>query len=176
MRGLILAALALSGAAQAQTPVAPGTGDYPKRIPAPGGEVVLPSRGMERAYEEFHYAPARRAGDWVYVSGVVIGRGPGEGNDVPAFKLQLRRGFEALRRILAASGARFEEVVMVNSFHVWEGPDFTGTRMEQYQAFDAVKAEFMPAPHAAATAVGTTGLLAPGGIVEVQLIAYAPRN
>ncbi|PAX08154.1 Rid family hydrolase [Sphingomonas lenta] len=170
MKAIAMAALLLAGPAAAQTAA------YPKRVPAPGGEVVIPSAGAERAYDEYHYAPARRAGDWLYVSGVVIGRAPGEGNDAAAFKLQVRRGFEALRRILAASGARFEDVVMVNSFHVWDGPDFKGTRLEQYQAYDAVKSEFMPAPHAAATAVGTTGLLAPGGIVEVQVIAYVPQK
>lgn len=170
MKAIAMATLLLAGPAAAQT------AEYPKRVPAPGGEVVIPSAGAERAYDQYHYAPARRAGDWLYVSGVVIGRAPGEGNDAAAFKLQVRRGFEALRRILAASGARFEDVVMVNSFHVWDGPDFWGTRMEQYEAYDAVKSEFMPAPHAAATAVGTTGLLAPGGIVEVQVIAYVPQK
>lgn len=170
MKAIAIAALLLAGPAAAQTAA------YPKRVPAPGGEVVIPSAGMERAYDQYHYAPARRAGDWLYVSGVVIGRASGEGNDAAAFKLQVRRGFETLRRILTASGARFEDVVMVNSFHVWDGPDFRGTRMEQYEAYDAVKSEFMPAPHAAATAVGTTGLLAPGGIVEVQVIAYVPQK
>jgi enamine deaminase RidA (YjgF/YER057c/UK114 family) len=39
-----------------------------------------------------------------------------------------------------------------------------------------VKDEFMPAPHPAWTAVGTTGLLAEDGVVEIQMIAYAPRR
>jgi hypothetical protein len=34
--------------------------------------------------------------------------------------------------------------------------------------------EFIKPPYPACTAVGTTGLLSDGGIVEVQLIARAP--
>ncbi|MDB5457070.1 MAG: putative translation initiation inhibitor, yjgF family, partial [Caulobacter sp.] len=60
-------------------------------------------------------------------------------------------------------------------FHVWTGPGFTGTREEQFAAFSAAKDEVMPPPHPAWTAVGATGLLAPDGVVEIQMIAYAPR-
>jgi enamine deaminase RidA (YjgF/YER057c/UK114 family) len=78
------------------------------------------------------------------VSGVVVHRLPGEGNDVAAFKLQTRRALGRLRMILEASGTDFQHVVMINSFHVWQGPDFAGKR---------------------------DGLLGSRGIVEVQLIA-----
>ena len=44
----------------------------------------------------------------------------------------------------------------------------------QLAMFNAVKSEFMKAPHPAWTAVGTTGLLNPHGIVEVQMIAKVP--
>jgi enamine deaminase RidA (YjgF/YER057c/UK114 family) len=169
---LALAALLVATSAAAQTPSA----DYPKRIPAPGGEVVIPMAGFQSAYDDMHYAPARRAGDYLYISGVVAGRVGDEGKDVEAFKIQMRRGFRLLQRTLAASGAEFGDVVMVNTFHVWDGPDFTGTRMEQFNAFSAVKDEFMPAPHPAWTAVGTSGLLAPGAIVEIQMIAYVPQK
>jgi enamine deaminase RidA (YjgF/YER057c/UK114 family) len=172
MKILLAAMLVAAGPVAAQT-TQPG---YPKRVPAPGGEVVLPSAGSERAYDEYHYAPARRAGDYLYVSGVVIGRAPGEGNDDAAFRVQVRRGFQALQRILQAAGARFEDVVMVNSFHVWNGPDYPGEPLKQYRVFDEVRSEFIKAPYPAATAVGTTGLLPPGGIVEVQLIAYLPQK
>ena len=95
----------------------------------------------------------------------------GEGNDVAAFKLQVRRALERLRGNLEAAGTDFQHVVMINSFHVWQGPNFAGTRDEQFKAFEDVIGEFMKAPYPAWTAVGTTGLLSDGGIVEVQLIA-----
>jgi enamine deaminase RidA (YjgF/YER057c/UK114 family) len=60
---------------------------------------------------------------------------------------------------------------MINSFHVWQGPNFSGTRADQFKAFEQVKEEFMHGPKPAWTAVGTTELLADTGIVEVQMIA-----
>ena len=107
----------------------------------------------------------------IYVSGVIVYRDRSEGNDVAAFKLQARRALERLRVILDAAGTDFQHVAMINSFHVWQGPNFAGTRDEQFQAFEDVIGEFMNAPYPAWTAVGTTGLLADDGIIEVQLIA-----
>jgi enamine deaminase RidA (YjgF/YER057c/UK114 family) len=139
---------------------------WPLRIPAPSGEVILP--------DEFRFAAARRVDNTLYVSGVIIGRRDNEGRDVEAFKAQARRGLARLKTILEAAGASFQDVTMINSFHVWQGPNFNGTRDEQFGAFEAVISEFMKPPYPAWTAVGTTGLLMDGGIVEVQLIARVP--
>ena len=168
MRIVALAALAaaLAAPAAAQT--------YPLRIPSPGGEVVLPTARDQQAYDGYRYAAARRAGDTLYISGVIVGRGPNEKNDVDAFKAQTRRAFDRLRRTLDAAGASFADVTMINSFHVWQGPDFSGTKAEQFAAFQEVMDEYMDPPWPAWTAVGTTGLLGSGGVVEVQLIVHAP--
>ena len=144
---------------------------FPLRIPAPGGEVILPDARAKEAHDQWRYAAARRLGDTIYVSGVVVHRRKDEGTDVAAFKLQTRRALERLKTILEAANSDFQHVAMINSFHVWEGPNFTGTRDEQFQAFEDVIGEFMKPPYPAWTAVGTTGLLGTGGIVEVQLIA-----
>ena len=148
--------------------------EWPKRIPAPHGEVILPTERDHQAYEQYRYATIRRVDNMLYVSGVVIGRRPDEGKDAAAFKIQVRRGLQRLQSSLAAAGASFQDVVMVNSFHVWEGPNFSGTRDEQFDAFEEVIGEFLKPPYPAWTAVGTSGLLADGGIVEVQLIARVP--
>jgi enamine deaminase RidA (YjgF/YER057c/UK114 family) len=145
--------------------------NWPLKLPAPGGEVVLPDEDAKQSHDEMRYAAVRRVGDMVYLSGVIVNRREGEGNDVAAFKLQTRRALERLRRNLEAAGSDFQHVVMINSFHVWKGPNFTGTRDEQFGAFESVIGEFMKGPYPAWTAVGTTGLLSDGGIVEVQLIA-----
>ena len=157
-----LAAAAAAGAADMK---------YPVKLPAPGGEVVLPDEGAKKAHDEWRYAAARRVGDMIYVSGVIVNRNKGEGNDVAAFKVQARRALERLRVILDAAGTDFQHVAMINSFHVWQGPNFAGTRDEQFHAFEDVIGEFMKAPYPAWTAVGTTGLLSDGGIIEIQLIA-----
>lgn len=163
----VTAALALPAVAAAQ--------DYPKKIPAPGGHVIIPAAGAQRAYDDYHYAPARRAGDYLYISGVVAGPAPNERRDVEGLKAQVRRAFGHIKLSLEAEGLTFADVAMINTFHVWTGPGFTGTRDEQFAALSAVKDEFMSAPHPAWTAVGTTGLLMDNGVVEIQMIAYAPQ-
>ena len=166
-----LIAAALPGAVLAQT--AP---TWPARLPAPGGEVIIPSRGGQHAHDEVGYAPARRMGDTLYVSGAIVFRAPGEGNDAAAFEGQVRRTLTQLNRTLQAAGADLGDVAMVNSFHVWEGPDFAGTKDQQIETIARVWREFSDGPRPAWTAVGTTGLLGQGGIIEIQLIAHAPAT
>ncbi len=170
MRAAILATLLsfAAGAAAAQT--------FPMRVPASGGEVILPTAGDKSAHDEFRFAAVRRVGDTLYISGVIVDRQPSEGTDVAAFKAQNRRAFERLKLSLETSGASFADVVMINTFHVWQGPNFTGTRDEQFDAFEEVAGAYFKPPYAAWTAVGTTGLLRDGGIVEIQLIAHVPAK
>lgn len=142
------------------------------RLPVPGGEVILPTAGSKAAHDAFRFGSARRAGDTLYLSGVIIGRRPDEGRDVADFKQQVRRGFDRMRISLEAGCATFADVAKVTSFHVWASPDFTGSRDEQFAAFSEVLGEYIAAPYPAWTAVGTTGLLGDGGIVEVEMIAH----
>jgi enamine deaminase RidA (YjgF/YER057c/UK114 family) len=148
----------------------------PIRIATPGGEVVISNPSEHSAYDEWNYAPARRAGDYVYVSGVLVGRQPDGPRTPETFKAATRRAFETLRSRLQALGADYPGVVMINSYHDWSAPEFRGDRTSQLTAFREVKAEFMPPPHPAWTAVGTSGLICEAGIVEVQMIAYAPPH
>lgn len=147
----------------------------PTRIPAPGGEVAITSAREQEFYDKWNFAPARRAGDYVYVSGVVVWEEPGTPRTPETFKAATRVAFETLRKRLRALGADFPDVVMMNTFHDWSAPEFKGDRIAQFEAFLAVKREFMSAPHPAWTAVGTSALIREGGVVEVQMIAYAPQ-
>ncbi len=173
---LALAAALLASPALAQSAPPPAGPDRVERIPAPGGEVIIPTSRSRWAYENIKYAPARRVGDLLFVSGVIAGKQPGMDNDVEAYKAGLRRAFAHLQKTLEASGATFDDVVMINSFHVFDSPHFKGTKAEHFAAVSAVKDEFMKAPHPAWTAVGTTGLLSDEGLVEIQLIARVPAK
>jgi enamine deaminase RidA (YjgF/YER057c/UK114 family) len=153
--------------AQTDSPAA----SAPTHIPTRSGEVILPSAVEQQNYNDYGFAAIRRAGNLVFVSGVIVGRRPGEGTDVESFKTQTRRTFKRLESYLKAAGLDFDDVAMINSFHVWQGPNFSGTRDDQFKAFEQVKEEFMHGPKPAWTAVGTTGLLADTGIVEIQMIA-----
>jgi enamine deaminase RidA (YjgF/YER057c/UK114 family) len=146
----------------------------PTRIPSPGGAVAITSAREQEFYDKWNFAPARRAGDYVYVSGVVVWEEPGSLRTPETFKAAARMAFQTVRTRLRALGADFADVVMM-TFHDWSAPEFKGDRVAQFEAFLAVKQEFMSAPHPAWTAVGTSALIREGGVVEVQMIAYAPQ-
>lgn len=169
IRASIAMALCLAGAARAAET------QWPVVIPAPHGAVILASQGEKTGYDEYRYAAVRRVDNMLYLSGVVIGPRENEGTDVAAFKLQVRRGFERLKASLEASGSSFADVVMVNSFHDWETPNFNGTVDQHWDAFYEVADEYIKAPYPAWTAVGTSALLARRGVVEVQMIARLPK-
>ena len=166
---LILALTALPASAVSQTPA------YPLRIPSSGGEVVIPSARHQRAYDEVGYAPARRVGDTLYVSGALVFRAPGEGQDAEALEAQVRRTYTQLAHTLEAAGATFDDVALVNSFHVWDPPLFVGQRSDQTAAMAKVWREFSTGPRPAWTAVGSSGLLAETGFIEIQLTVHLPQ-
>ena len=168
---LCVLTLLLAGLRPAQTQS--DKSEKPIRIPSSGGEVVIATAAEKTAaYDQYHYSPSRRVGDTLYISGVVVGRRDGEGKDTAAFKAQVRRAFQRIQATLNAAGANFDDVVMLNTFHVWQGPNFEGDRPAQFAAFSAVKDEFMKAPYPAWTAVGTTSLIPDNGIVEIQAIVH----
>lgn len=168
---IILPLSAIAAAAAAQPTPAQ---DAPRHIPSSGGEVILGDKYDGFAYDREDFAPVRRVGDLLFISGIIVARRPDQGTDVESFKNEVRRTFKRIQHELESAGASFDDVVMINSFHVWSGPDFAGTKEEQFEAFNQVKQEFMHGPHPAWTAVGSTGLLGTGGIVEVQMIAHVP--
>ena len=56
-----------------------------KRIPASGGEVIHPTKDDEANYKEYSFAAVRRVGDTLYLSGLIVNRRKGEGNDEATF-------------------------------------------------------------------------------------------
>lgn len=175
LRPLILAAV-LAASAPLGALAQEAAPEFPRRLPSSGGEVIIPSAGAQRAYDEIGYAPARRVGDTLYVSGAIVFRAPDEGTDATALEGQVRRALRQLDRTLRAAGASFDDVALVNSFHVWSGPDFTGTKDQQIEVIARVWREFSTGPRPAWTAVGTSGLLGETSIIEIQLIAHAPQG
>jgi enamine deaminase RidA (YjgF/YER057c/UK114 family) len=145
--------------------------DFPRHIPTQNGEVTLATARDEFLYNNFKFASARRAGNTIYVSGVIAGPEKGEGRDLDAFKNQLRRAFNQIGATMKAAGADFSKIVMLNTFHVWKSANFDGDTNAQLTTFVAVKDEFISPPHPAWTAVGTTGLAIDTGVVEIQAIA-----
>jgi len=122
-----------------------------------------------------HYTPAVRTGDLVFAAGQLAsdfrnGVAP-EARVDPAFpyygsgiKKQTRYILENLARTFQAAGTSLGNVV--------KGQVFL-TDLEQFNGFDEVWREFFPAPPPRTT-VGTTGLLVPGTLIEIDLIAAVP--
>jgi enamine deaminase RidA (YjgF/YER057c/UK114 family) len=122
-----------------------------------------------------HYTPAVRTGGLVFAAGQLAsdfrhGVAP-EARVDPAFpyygseiKKQTRYVLENLGRTFRAAGTSLEHVVKAQVFH---------TDLMHFNGFDEVWKEFFPAPPPRTT-VGTTGLLVPGTLVEIDLIAALP--
>jgi enamine deaminase RidA (YjgF/YER057c/UK114 family) len=122
-----------------------------------------------------HYTPAVRTGDLVFAAGQLAsdfkhGVAPETRVD-PAFpyygsdiKKQTRYILENLAKTFKTAGTSFEHVVKAQVFH---------TDLTNFNGFDEVWREFFPTPPPRTT-VGTTGLLVPGTLVEVDVIAALP--
>lgn len=120
---------------------------------------IIPE-GFEGSYDRFHFAPAFRVGETVYVSGVI---GTGADGQVPNEPIdEFRAAFAQLAVTLGAAGATMADVVEITSFH---------TDLSQIRDFMAAKDEVIDKPYPAWTAVGTTGLLMPGARAEVKATA-----
>jgi 2-iminobutanoate/2-iminopropanoate deaminase len=112
-----------------------------------------------------HYTDAVRAGDLLFVSGLVAVDGEGNlvgGDDVVA---QTRQVFENMRAILAAAGCGFEDVVKVTIFL---------TDIDDRPAINPVRQEIFGAARPASTLVEVTRLAVPGARVEIEAVAVVP--
>ena len=123
--------------------------------------IVIPEK-REREYTEYHYAPAVRVGDTVILSGIPAG-GPG------TYKEQVRRMFQRAKSGLEAAGARMEDVIEIQTFHV-NAKTSADFRTEFIEFLDVHK-EFISEGYPAWTAIGNAVLLSPNAVVEMRLMA-----
>jgi len=131
---------------------------------APATREAIVPQGWERARDEYRYSPAVRAGDYIYLSGVVAGRAPNETSDEAGFD----RAFRQVGDVLRASGADWSDVVEMTTYHT----DLPA----QFQLFSQVKDRHVSAPYPAWTAIDVDRLLPDGGLAEIKVVAYAPRS
>lgn len=135
-------------------------------------EAIVPD-GSERVVEQYGFSPAVRAGDFVFLSGVVAGLPMDEatGEMIPATEANLiaayERAFAHIAMILGEAGASWEDVVDMTTYHTELVP--------QLDALITVKNQYTAPPHTAWTAIDVDRLLPDGGITEIKVTAYAPR-
>ncbi|KMW44618.1 RidA family protein [Ralstonia insidiosa] len=114
-------------------------------------------------YDAYHFSPATRVGDMVWVSGQVgvdADMKPAQG-----MHAQARIAFECLKLVLEEAGASLADVVELTTFHT----DLHG----DIDAFIAVKDQYFPSRYPSWSAVGVTQLALPGLLIEIRAMAVA---
>jgi enamine deaminase RidA (YjgF/YER057c/UK114 family) len=125
-------------------------------------QTIIPS-SLKETYEELQYAPATRAGNMLFLSGVLAMVEDGETDLAPA----INRMFDEIEMILSEAGATWLNVVDVTSY---------STDLDNHlDPLWTVKAERVSAPYPSWTLIGTNRLY--GGdaaIIETKVTAYLP--
>ena len=107
--------------------------------------------------QDIGYAEVVRAGDYVYISGNV-----GWGTMPEAIKLS----YDSLEKLLKEQGLTFKDVVKENLYT---------TDIEAMKANNALRLAYYNGVYPAATWVQVNRLFNEGIILEVELVAYAPK-
>ena len=127
--------------------------------------VLLSEDPEERKFQQdWGYADAVVTGDTVYLSGVVAGLRSGETD----LKLAYDRAFARIGKVLERSGASWDDVVDITSFHT--------DLATQMPAIVAVKRKYMRDPPPAWTAIGVSRLIPDRGITEIKIVARLPKR
>lgn len=119
--------------------------------------VVLPED--KALLDSWGFSSAVISGDLIFVSGVVAGLREGETDPEAGFT----RAFDRIGKTLAASGASWDDVVEITSYHT----DVAA----QIISFRRVKDRYVKAPFPAWTAIGVSRLIPPNGLVEIKVVA-----
>ncbi|MEL7487777.1 MAG: Rid family hydrolase [Pseudomonadota bacterium] len=135
-------------------------------------EAIVPE-GSEWAPEQFQFSPAVRAGEFVFLAGVVANLDrDGNGDLIRPTQDQLIASYENAFRyigdVLKAADAEFDDVVEMTTFH-------TDLRA-QGDAFIEAKKMFLKEPYPAWTAIDVDRLWPDSGITEIKIVAYAPKK
>lgn len=123
-------------------------------------QLIIP-KGMQPFYDMFHFAPATRVGNIIWVSGQVgldPAMQPAEGMEA-----QARLAFASLKTVLEAAGAGLADVVELMTFHTELRADLP--------AFIQVKDEYFPDHYPSWSAVGVSELSLPQLCIEIRAVA-----
>jgi enamine deaminase RidA (YjgF/YER057c/UK114 family) len=119
--------------------------------------VVLPDE--KELLDSWGFSSAVISGDLIFVSGVVAGLREGESDPEAGFT----RAFDRIGKALQASGASWDDVVDMTSYHTDVAAQIT--------SFRRVKDRYVKAPFPAWTAIGVSRLIPPNGLVEIKVVA-----
>ncbi|MCH2337159.1 MAG: Rid family hydrolase [Pseudomonadales bacterium] len=117
-------------------------------------DVIVPE-AQRKTYENWHFAPAVRHDDLIFVSGVV---GQGESAEE-----EFRHAWESLGGTLAEAGVGYEDIIDTTIYMV--------DLQKNAAAMAKAKDEFIKEPYPASTWIGITELVIPGARAEIKVVA-----
>jgi len=130
--------------------------------------MIVPESLQERT-EQMQFAPAVRAGDMVFCSGVIAALQEGEDASDDAYFRATDEAFAEIYMILREAGGSLADVVDMTGYHVG---DFNAHLTPVMRA----KAKWMPGPFFSCyTLIGIASLFNPLGFVELKARAYIPE-
>jgi enamine deaminase RidA (YjgF/YER057c/UK114 family) len=130
-------------------------------------EMIDPD-SLKARTQELQYAPAVRAGDMVFCSGVIAALKEGEAATDDAYFRAADEAFGEIDMILREAGGSLADVVDLTGYHI----DFEKHMDPLFRA----KAKWMPGPFFSCyTLIGITSLYNPLGFVELKARAYIPK-
>jgi enamine deaminase RidA (YjgF/YER057c/UK114 family) len=112
------------------------------------------------------FAPATRAGDFVFTAGLTATDDDGELLHPGDIVEQTRVIFRKIERILQQVGAGLDSIVETTEFFL---PD------PNYGRTAKVRRELFGTKFPAATGIPVTSLIRPGALIEIKAVAYVPR-
>lgn len=118
-------------------------------------------------YEQMHFAPATRAGDMVYLSGVIAALEEGDAGTDEQYAAGADKAFAEIEHVLNEAGGSLADIVDITSYHV--------DMMKHLMVLAGIKDKWITAPYPSWTVIGTTGLFNPLGFVEIKVIAHIPH-
>ncbi|MBD1588843.1 RidA family protein [Pseudomonas typographi] len=123
-------------------------------------EYIVPA-GCEVLYNEWHFSPAVKVGNQVWLSGQV----GVDKNLVPGVGMteQAELLFANVKEVLEAAGATLEDIIEINTYHT----DLRGESAE----FSAVKDKYIPNNFPAWSAFEVTKLALDELLVEARIFA-----
>lgn len=128
---------------------------------------MIDPHSLKARTQELQYAPAVRAGDMVFCSGVIAALKEGEEATDEAYFRAADEAFAEINLILREAGGSLADVVDLTGYHI----DFEKHMDPLFRA----KAKWMPGPFFSCyTLIGISSLYNPLGFVELKARAYIP--
>ena len=114
-----------------------------------------------------HYTDAVRAGDVLFISGIVPVDGEGKLVGEGDVAEQTRQIFRNMQLVLEAAGCGFDDVVKVVLYLV---------NVDDRPVINPVRKEFFGNARPASTLVEVSALAVPGALLEIEAVAAIPAD